>query len=426
MKTDHLSCKLLCLEGRENVQAAAATGVSVPQPSLVAMWQIAFTVGQCLRSCWSCHYITIVCMGDRNVYEVTKFSQLEKQSFPCPVGRFIWSETPGPSLQRAKSLTCGSNKGAILNVPAIFTTLAGRRSREAESKAWGQLGTGSEGSPRTARQRVTLRLLTSRCDTLWVKMGAIATMIIPTLGTANSAQKDDELPGTKGEDGAIQLAGTNAVVYYSTSVFHSAGAWQAVGNALTGSPNFIQKLEHSAVTLAESLQLGSAVESSSNKADHQANGNLSTQMTVDRCFYIYGSAVIHSTLRTKNELKALHSINFDKFHFVGKSLSIMRHEVGEQAEVFGVTVLKHLTEAISGYNEHVILAELRPLQDNVVSMAQCLQSPLGTPKAHTLARWIYQRYWVRVGLDYFGSEIANFKYYWQRSKRRWDNTSDTC
>ncbi|GMH31970.1 hypothetical protein Nepgr_033814 [Nepenthes gracilis] len=39
----------------------------------------------------------------------------------------------------------------------------------------------------------------------------------------NSAQKDDELPGTKGEDGAIQLAGTNAIVYYSTYVFRSAG-----------------------------------------------------------------------------------------------------------------------------------------------------------------------------------------------------------
>ncbi|GMH19395.1 hypothetical protein Nepgr_021236 [Nepenthes gracilis] len=45
--------------------------------------------------------------------------------------------------------------------------------------------------------------------------------------------------------------------------------------------------------------------------------------------------VIHSTLCTENELKALHSINFEKLHFVGESLRILLHEVGEQATVFG-------------------------------------------------------------------------------------------
>ncbi|GMH30727.1 hypothetical protein Nepgr_032570 [Nepenthes gracilis] len=182
MKTDHPSCKLLCLEGRENVQAESASGVAVLQPSLVAMWRIAFIAGHYLLSCWSCHYITVVCMGDRDVYKVTKFSQLEKQGFPYPVGSFTWSETPGPSLQRAKSLTSGGNKGAVLNVPANFTTLAGSRPREAESKALGQPGTGNEGSPRATRQRVTLRLLTSWCDTPWVKMEAIETIIVLTLG----------------------------------------------------------------------------------------------------------------------------------------------------------------------------------------------------------------------------------------------------
>ncbi|GMH01198.1 hypothetical protein Nepgr_003037 [Nepenthes gracilis] len=80
---------------------------------------------------------------------------------------------------------------------------------------------------------------------------------------------------------------------------HREDESKVVGSALTGGPNFIPKLEHSTITLAKSLQHGSAVESNSNKADHQANGDLSTQMTVDRCFYIYDSAVIHSTLRTK-------------------------------------------------------------------------------------------------------------------------------
>ncbi|GMH04294.1 hypothetical protein Nepgr_006133 [Nepenthes gracilis] len=45
--------------------------------------------------------------------------------------------------------------------------------------------------------------------------------------------------------------------------------------------------------------------------------------------------VIHSTIRTENDLKALHSINFEKLHFVGESLRILRHEVGEQAAVLG-------------------------------------------------------------------------------------------
>ncbi|GMH19135.1 hypothetical protein Nepgr_020976 [Nepenthes gracilis] len=103
--------------------------------------------------------------------------------FPYSVGSFTWSETPGASLQLVKSLTSGGNKGAILNVPANVTTLAGSRPQEAESNALGQPGMGSEGSPRAARQRVTLRLLTSWCDTPWVKMEAIETMIVPTLGT---------------------------------------------------------------------------------------------------------------------------------------------------------------------------------------------------------------------------------------------------
>ncbi|GMH21672.1 hypothetical protein Nepgr_023514 [Nepenthes gracilis] len=83
------------------------------------------------------------------------------------------------------------------------------------------------------------------------------------------------------------------------------------------------------------LETGIAVENSSNEADRQADGDPSTQMTSDRCFYRYGGPVIHSTLHTENEGKPLHSINFEKLHFVGESLSILLHEVGEQAVVFG-------------------------------------------------------------------------------------------
>ncbi|GMH14099.1 hypothetical protein Nepgr_015940 [Nepenthes gracilis] len=264
------------------------------------MWQIAFAAGHCLLSYWSCHYITVVCMGDRNVYEVTKFSQLEKQSFPYSVGRFTWSETPGPSLQHAKSLTCGGNKGAVLNVPATFTTLAGMSSGEAESKA---------------------------------------------LGQPERAVRDlQELPATCDFEAAdlLQLVGTNAVVYYFTSVFHSvgiaydvaasalvgaanvlgaatasllmgkqgrksllitsskhfaSGAWQAVGSALIGSPKFIHKLEHSAMNLAESLQHGGG----------DADDQFYEDMTFDKCFYIYGGPEQLQELRSfyEGRLKAV-------------------------------------------------------------------------------------------------------------------------
>ncbi|GMH30736.1 hypothetical protein Nepgr_032579 [Nepenthes gracilis] len=345
--------------------------------------------------------------------------------------------------------------------------LAGNRPREAESKALGQPGTGSEGSPGTAGQRVTLRLLTSWCDTQWVKMGAIATMIVPTLGTliliigANgfTAFAQGSLVTGCGKSGALYpgkwlhgfviktgtlldmyVQGGNdidacsvfaclseadffswtAMVMGYTQLGHPSKAlelmfdkrWIGIlpnsvttASALVGAANvlglvnLVESLQHgSAGAVAPSLletgkaftakrmlvlenvgketmdllilETGIAVESSSNKADHQANGDLSTQMTFDRCFYIYGGPIIHSTLRTENELKALHSINFEKLQFVGESLSILRHEVGEQAvvfgfvgapwtivayikqtAVFGITVLKqpllHVTEAIS-------------------------------------------------------------------------------
>ncbi|GMH23626.1 hypothetical protein Nepgr_025469 [Nepenthes gracilis] len=61
--------------------------------------------------------------------------------------------------------------------------------------------------------------------------------------------------------------------------------------------------------------------------------------------------VIHSTLRTENELKALHSINFEKLHFVGESLRILHHEAGEQAVVFGFvgapwTIVAYIEQAV--------------------------------------------------------------------------------
>ncbi|GAB4853951.1 hypothetical protein Ancab_018160 [Ancistrocladus abbreviatus] len=109
----------------------------------------------------------------------------------------------------------------------------------------------------------------------------------------------------------------------------ASGAWQALGSAFRGGSNFIQKLEHSAVNLAESIQQGGpagsvapslletgraftakgmqvlenvgketmellisetgiAVENNSVKTDLQVDDQLYEEMTFDRCFYIYG------------------------------------------------------------------------------------------------------------------------------------------
>ncbi|GMH20656.1 hypothetical protein Nepgr_022497 [Nepenthes gracilis] len=77
---------------------------------------------------------------------------------------------------------------------------------------------GSEGSPRASSQRVTLRLLTSWCDTPWVKMEAIETMIVPTLGTLIL------VIGANGFTTAASVAGT---VASSVKIAASFGAVEA-------------------------------------------------------------------------------------------------------------------------------------------------------------------------------------------------------
>ncbi|GMH16464.1 hypothetical protein Nepgr_018305 [Nepenthes gracilis] len=107
---------------------------------------------------------------------------------------------------------------AVLNVPTNFTTLAGSHPQEAKSKALGQPGTGSEGSPRAARQRVTLRLLTSWFDIPWVKMEAIKAMIVPTLGTLIL------VIGANGFTAAASVAGNVASSVTIAALFGAAEA----------------------------------------------------------------------------------------------------------------------------------------------------------------------------------------------------------
>ncbi|GLT86323.1 hypothetical protein SLE2022_044680 [Rubroshorea leprosula] len=112
----------------------------------------------------------------------------------------------------------------------------------------------------------------------------------------------------------------------------ASGAWLAFGNALRGGTNLVQKLEHSAVNLAESIQQGGSpaagsvapslietgkaftmkgmqvleyvgketmdllisetgieVEKNPKESDHSTNEDqLYEEITFDRCFYIYG------------------------------------------------------------------------------------------------------------------------------------------
>ncbi|GMH28903.1 hypothetical protein Nepgr_030746 [Nepenthes gracilis] len=167
-----------------------------------------------------------------------KFSQLERQGSSYPVGSFNWFATPGPSMHRAKSLTSGGNKGAILllklvrdvltttgkeqidcqgrkpifldtggrkdsvlliqvlrigqlavfNVPANFTTMAGSRHREAESKAFGQLGAGSGGSWKSdARKTLSkIDLAEERVQSVVQKLEAVKSSKMMTLDKLRS------------------------------------------------------------------------------------------------------------------------------------------------------------------------------------------------------------------------------------------------
>ncbi|GMH24141.1 hypothetical protein Nepgr_025984 [Nepenthes gracilis] len=161
-----------------------------------------------------------------DVYEVVKFSQLERQGSPYPVGSFNWFATPRPFLHRAKSLTSRGNKGAVLlltlvrdvltttgmeqidcqgrkpilldpggrkdsvlpiqvlrirqlavlNVPANCTTMAGSRQREAESQAFRQPGASSGGSWKPDALGVNYSNLKLFANVDVVKEAAEATM----------------------------------------------------------------------------------------------------------------------------------------------------------------------------------------------------------------------------------------------------------
>ncbi|GMG98782.1 hypothetical protein Nepgr_000622 [Nepenthes gracilis] len=105
--------------------------------------------------------------------------------------------------------------------------------------------------------------------------------------------------GTATTSSLMDKQGRNNLLITSSKQFAS-GAWQAVGSALIGGPQFIHKLEHSAVNLAESLQHGG----------EDADDQLYEDMTFDRCFYIYGGPEQLQELRSfyEGRLKAVQQI----------------------------------------------------------------------------------------------------------------------
>ncbi|GMH07604.1 hypothetical protein Nepgr_009444 [Nepenthes gracilis] len=196
-----------------------------------------------------------------NVYEVTKFSQLEKQGFPCPVGRFTWSETPGPSLQRAI---------ATMIVPTLGTLILVIGANGFTAFALGSLVTGC-GKSGAFYSRKWLHGFMIKTRTLLARY----------------------------VKGLMDKQGRNNLLITSSKLFVS-GAWQARGSALIGGPNFIHKLEHSAVNLIESFQHGGG----------DADDQLYEDRTFDRCFYIYGGLKQLQELRSfyEGRLKAVQQI----------------------------------------------------------------------------------------------------------------------
>ncbi|GMG99306.1 hypothetical protein Nepgr_001146 [Nepenthes gracilis] len=141
-----------------------------------------------------------------------------------------------------------------------------------------------------------------------------------------------------------QLAGTNAVVYYSTSVLHSARiAYDVAASALVGTIDV----------------LGAATTSSLMGASTYMEVLLSIPHFV-----------------RENELKALHFINFEKLHFVGKSLSSLRHEVGEQAVVFGFvgapwTIVAYIERICNVWRNHIKATSLEINGGNLKLQRTC-------------------------------------------------------
>ncbi|GAB2267276.1 hypothetical protein Dimus_002262 [Dionaea muscipula] len=219
----------------------------------------------------------------------------------------------------------------------------------------------------------------------------------------------------------LEKAGEDSILSQGLKVIDSSmetfasGAWQALGSALKGGSDLIQKLEHSAVNLAESIQHGGAagsvapslleagkafttksfralenvgketmellisetgiqIEGNSDKPDNQADDRSFEEMTFDRCFYIYGGPEQLEELQALSNHYAL-LFNRRKTKLAAEERSLHESKLKEVQQILDLLSDLDASRAESNKGKQierkaeVIDSELKSLHDSSVNKA---------------------------------------------------------
>ncbi|XP_021738494.1 uncharacterized protein LOC110704991 [Chenopodium quinoa] len=213
----------------------------------------------------------------------------------------------------------------------------------------------------------------------------------------------------------------------------ASGAWKALGSAFQGGSNLIQKLEHSAVSIADSVQhdassiapsfletgkaitfkgmqvlenvgketmdlliseTGMEVDKKFDGDDHESHDNQYEEMTFDRCFYIYGGP------EQLEELEALSShyaliFNRRKGKLSSEEKSLYEGKVKQVEEILNLNTESERTTLQSDKGKNIEIGaedtELKSLHDSSLSKAADLAAGLTSALAGVSANDIIQR-----------------------------------
>lgn len=270
---------------------------------------------------------------------------------------------------------------------------------------------------------------------------------------SSKAEDDAEHSVTEGEDGhdkeklmsaldKLEKASEDSFLSQGLKVIDgsvenlASGAWKALGNAFKGGSNLIQKLEHSAVSIADSVQhdansiapslletgkaitfkgmqvlesvgketmdmliseTGIEVDKNSDGVDHQTYDNqLYEEMTFDRCFYIYGGP------EHLEELEALSShyallFNRRKAKLSPEEKSLYEGKVKQVQQILQLNTETEKTIVQSDKGKKIEIgaegsdAELKSLHDSSLSKAADMAAGFNSALAGLTVNDIIQR-----------------------------------
>uniref|UniRef100_A0A803LE07 DUF7798 domain-containing protein n=2 Tax=Chenopodium quinoa TaxID=63459 RepID=A0A803LE07_CHEQI len=214
----------------------------------------------------------------------------------------------------------------------------------------------------------------------------------------------------------------------------ASGAWKALGSAFQGGSNLIQKLEHSAVSIADSVQhdasliapsfletgkaitfkgmqvlenvgketmdlliseTGIEVDKKFDGDDHQSHDNLLyEEMTFDRCFYIYGGP---EQLEELEALSSHYSLIFNrrKAKLSSEEKSLYEGKVKQVEEILNLNTETERTTLQSDKGKNIKIeaedTELKSLHDSSLSKAADLAAGFTSALAGVSANDIIQR-----------------------------------